>query len=78
MNNLRTLCARAALAAVAAAVAGCASEPITAGASAAAGFISATTEVAIVTGRTLTHVAGIGIETEQPRAAGPVQPLWPR
>jgi hypothetical protein len=78
MDRLHTLCARVALAAAAAAVSGCASEPIAAGTSLAAGLISATTEVAIVTGRTITNVVGIGIETVPPQAAAPAQPSLPK
>ena len=78
MKTIRTYCAHLALAAAAVAVSGCASEPIAAGASLVGGFFSGTVEVAIVTGRTLTNVAGLGTDPAPPRAAGPVQPLLPK
>ena len=78
MNIMHTYCARVALSAAAVAVSGCASEPIAAGASLVGGFFSATVDVAIVTGRTLTNAAGLGTDPAPPRAAGPVQPLLPK
>ena len=78
MKHTHIVATRMAFAAVAVAVAGCASEPIAAGTMALAGLISGTTEVAIVTGRTITNVIGVGIETIPRPIAPPAQSLLPK
>jgi hypothetical protein len=66
MNAMPVYCARAALAIVAATACGCASEPALTGKLLVEGFISGTSEVAIVTGRTLTNALGVGIQAGPP------------
>ncbi len=51
---------------------------IAAGTLAVGSLFSAVGDVAIVTGRTLTNVAGLGTEAAPPRAAAPIQPSLPK